>query len=414
VRILIVSQYFWPENFRVNELVSELVARGHEVTVLTGLPNYPSGEVFPDYRKSPRDFQRYGGASIVRVPVMPRGKSRFWLAFNYLIFVVSASTIGVWKLRAKSFDVIFAYLVSPITAALPALLVGRLKKAPVTIWVLDLWPATLAAVGVVRSRFLLGCVGHLVSFIYRHSARIFVQSRAFVSSVMRYGGDAARICYFPGWAEQVFDEPSLSRNTIPEFSPFAGKFKILFAGNIGDAQDFPSILTAIEALGDRKDLHWIIVGDGRARAQAVSQVEVRGLSDVVTFLGQHPIDRMPSFFGAADALLVSLKAGSIFDMTIPGKVQSYLAAGVPILGMLDGEGARVIEESGAGFVCPAGNGAELASQALRMIETPASDRAAMGSRGRVYAAAEFNRERLIDRLEHALFDAAGVPRCDDQ
>ena len=413
MRILIVSQYFWPENFRVNELVSELVARGHEVTVLTGLPNYPSGEVFPDYRKSPRDFQRYGGASIVRVPVIPRGKSRFLLALNYLSFVVSASTIGVWKLRAKGYDVIFAYLVSPITAALPALLVGRLKKAPVTIWVLDLWPATLAAVGVVRSRFLLGCVGHLVSFIYRHSARIFVQSRGFVSHVVRYGGDTARICYFPGWAEQVFDEPSLSSNTIPEFSPFAGKFKILFAGNIGDAQDFPSILTAIEALSDRNDLHWIIVGDGRARAQVVSQVEVRGLGDVVTFLGQYPIDRMPSFFGAADALLVSLKSGSIFDMTIPGKVQSYLAAGIPILGMLDGEGARVIEEAGAGFVCPAGKGTELARQVLCLIETSASERMMMGARGKAYALREFNREHLIDRLEQVLLEMSKESRHDE-
>jgi colanic acid biosynthesis glycosyl transferase WcaI len=407
LRILIVSQYFWPESFRVNELVSELVARGHDVTVLTGLPNYPSGKIFLDYRKNAKNFQQYGGASIVRVPVIPRGQNRILLALNYLSFVLFGSTVGVWKLRRERYDVVFSFLVSPITAALPALLIGRLKKAPATIWILDLWPETLSALGVVRSRFILGCVGSLVSFIYRRSARIFVQSQAFVSSVVRYGGDAARICYLPGWAEQVFDRPSQSSGGAPEFSAYAGKFKILFAGNIGDAQDFPAILDAIEALRDRTNIHWIIMGDGRAKAQVVSQVEARGLSGAVSLFGQRPIDRMPSFFGAADALLVSLKAGSIFDLTIPGKVQSYLAAGVPILGMLDGEGARVIEESGAGFVCPAGKGIELARQVLRLREAPAGTLAEMGARGRAYAAREFNRERLIDRLEQALLEVVG-------
>jgi glycosyltransferase involved in cell wall biosynthesis len=183
----------------------------------------------------------------------------------------------------------------------------------------------------------------------------------------------------------------------------------MFAGNIGHAQDFPSILDAAEALRDRTDIRWIIVGDGRARAELEAQIKARAIGDVVVLLGQHPIERMPSFFRAADALLVSLKGGSIFDLTIPGKVQSYLAAGVPILGMLDGEGARVIEEAGVGFVCPAGDGAALARHVLRLIDTPVSERAAMGCRGRAYAAREFNRTALMDRLEQALTEVMQVP-----
>lgn len=406
MRILIVSQYFWPENFRINELAAELAARGHDVTVLTGVPNYPSGEIFPDYRKNPRQFAQYGGVSIVRIPIIPRGRSRLQLVLNYLSFVMSASTLGAWRLRGKPFDVAFVFLISPITAALPALWIGRLKRAPVTIWVLDLWPETLAAVDAVRSQLALRCVGYLVSFIYRRTARVFVQSRAFVSNVVRYGGDAARVRYFPAWAEQVFDEAPVSQAGAPELDPNDGKFKILFAGNIGDAQDFPSILAAVEALRDRTDIRWIIVGEGRAKAQLAAQIELRGLGGAVTLLGQYPIERMPAFFGSADALLVSLKGSANFSMTIPGKVQSYLAAGVPILGMLDGEGARVIEEAGAGLVCPAGNGAELARQVLRLIATPACDRAEMGSRGRAYAAREFNRAHLIDRLEEVLAEVA--------
>jgi colanic acid biosynthesis glycosyl transferase WcaI len=409
LRILIVSQYFWPENFRINELVTELVARGHDVTVLTGLPNYPSGRMFPEYRAKPGDFAQYGGASIVRVPIISRGSNRIQLALNYLSFAISGCTLGAWRLRGRQFDVVFSYLISPITAALPALLIGRLKHAPVTIWVLDLWPETLAAVGAVRSQVALRWVGSLVSFIYRHSSRIFVQSKAFISNVQRYAGEVDRVRYFPAWAEQVFDEAPAGPGAVPEFDPYEGKFKILFAGNIGHAQDFPSILNAAEALRDRTDIRWIIVGDGRARAELEAQIEARALGDVVVLLGQHPIERMPSFFCSADALLVSLKGGSIFDLTIPGKVQSYLAAGVPILGMLDGEGARVIEEAGVGFVCPAGDGAELARHALRLIDTPVSERAAMGCRGRAYAAREFNRTALMDRLEQALTEVVQIP-----
>lgn len=183
-----------------------------------------------------------------------------------------------------------------MTTALPALLIGRLKRIPVTIWVLDLWPETLAAVGAVRSKSVLRWVGRLIGVIYRGSARIFVQSMAFVPNVLQYGGDANRVSYLPGWAEQVFDPTSVSPTAVPEFAPNDGKMKILFAGNIGEAQDFPSILTAIEALRDRIDVRWIIVGDGRAKAQVVAEVEARGLGDVVSLLGQHPIERMPSFF----------------------------------------------------------------------------------------------------------------------
>jgi colanic acid biosynthesis glycosyl transferase WcaI len=153
LRILIVSQYFWPENFRLNELATELVSRGHEVTVLTGAPNYPGGDVFPEFKKDPAKFVQYEGVSIVRLPFVPRGQSRVQLVLNYVSFVVLGLTLGAWRLRGQKFDATFAYLISPITAALPALFISKLKRAPAFIWVLDLWPETLSAVGVVRPGF---------------------------------------------------------------------------------------------------------------------------------------------------------------------------------------------------------------------------------------------------------------------
>lgn len=401
MRILIVSQYFWPENFRINELVTDLVARGHEVTILTGVPNYPAGDVFPEYRQDPRAFLEYGGARIFRVPILSRGQSRLRLGLNYLSFILLGSIIGPWKLRHEKVDTIFVFLVSPIMAALPALLIGRLKSAPVALWILDLWPATLSAVGAVRSELVLRWVGHLVSFIYRGADRIFVQSRAFVSDVVHHGAAETKVRYFPGWAEQVFDTP-VDSASAPEIGRGDGRFKILFAGNVGEAQDFPSILTAIRALRGRTDIHWVIVGDGRAKPYVERQVAEQGLGSVVTLLGRRPIEAMPSLFNAADALLVSLKPDPIFSKTIPGKVQSYLAAGAPILAMLDGEGARVVAEAEAGLVSPAGDGAALADQVLRLCNMSPSERAAMGTRGRAYAAREFNRDGLVARLEQEL------------
>jgi glycosyltransferase involved in cell wall biosynthesis len=399
MRLLVVSQYFWPENFRINDLVADLVARGHEVTVLTGIPNYPEGLTFPDFKRAPARFAEYAGASIVRVPILPRGKGSLRLAFNYLSFVLSGLSLGSWRLRNRPFDAIFVFEVSPITVALPALLLSRTKHAPVLMWVLDLWPDTLSAVGVFQSRWILDLVGYLVRFIYRRCDRILVQSRAFAANVEQFGGHPARIRYFPGWAESLFLGPLGDLEVAPELLPYRDTFNVLFAGNIGDAQDFPAILDAVEALDDLPQVRWLIVGDGRAAEFVRSQIQERGLGSRAILLGRQPIERMPSFFKGADALLVSLKKHPIFSMTIPGKVQSFLATGLPLLGMLDGEGARIILESGAGLVAGPGQGRELADGVRTLASMPRSERQAMGERGRNYCHQEFDRKQLIGSLE---------------
>lgn len=401
MRILIVSQYFWPENFRINDLVEELARRGHDVTVLTGAPNYPEGSVFPAYRADPAAFRRFGDVPIVRVPVVPRGNSSLWLMLNYLSFAVSASLFGVWKLRRRPFDAIFVFQTSPITAALPAVLLRRLKRAPMLLWILDLWPDTLSAIGVVKSPRLLALVGRLVRFIYRRTDRILVQSQAFAPRVTALAGQGARIRYFPGWAEAVFDAGArhVLARLAAELAPYRDDFKVLFAGNIGEAQDFPAILDAAEALRDKAGLRWLIVGDGRAAPMVRAEIERRGLGDRVILLGRHPLERMPEFFAGADALLVALRKEPIWSMTIPGKVQSYLAAGKPLLAMLDGEGARVIAEARAGLVAPAGDGRELARQVVRLMAMPPDARAEMGRDGARYCGREFDRGKLVDALE---------------
>ncbi len=409
MRLLVVSQYFWPEVFRVNELVAELVARGHEVTVLTGRPNYPDGRVFEAYRRDPSRFVSYEGAEVVRVPLRPRGRGNLRLLLNYLSFVVWGVLMGTWRLRGRRYDAIFVFETSPITSALPALLLRRLKRAPVLMWVLDLWPETLSAVGVVRSPRMLRWVGALVAFIYKRCDRILVQSRAFYPNIERWSGDTTRIRYFPAWAEATFDQDLKVAELAPEVAPYVGTFNVMFAGNIGEAQDLPAILVAAQALKDRADIRWLIVGDGRAAADVRDDIARRGLGERVVILGRHSLERMPSFFRGASALLVSLKADPIFALTIPGKVQSYLATGLPLLGMLDGEGARVIEDARAGLVCAAGDGLALARRVEQLVAMSPDARSAMGASGRAYCQREFDRIGLINSFEAWIAEVVRKP-----
>ncbi len=405
LRLLVVSQYFWPEVFRVNELVERLVESGHQVTVLTGRPNYPDGETFADYRREPTTFARYAGAEVLRVPLRPRGRGGWGLLRNYWSFVFWGCLLGPWMLRGRTFDAIFVFETSPITSALPALLLRRLKRAPLAMWVLDLWPDTLSAVGVLRSEFGLRLVGHLVAFIYRRCDLILAQSRAFFAPIERWSRAPNKTRYFPQWAEGVFAKGEQAAvAAAPETAPFAGRFKILFAGNLGESQDLPTVLAAAARLKHRADIQWLIVGDGRGAGAVRAEIDRLSLQDRVAMLGRHPLERMPAFFAGADALLVSLKPEPIFATTVPGKVQSYLAAGKPILAMLDGEGARVIGEAGAGFVCPAGNAAALARCAEELAALPVSQREQMGRSGREYALREFDREILIGQLEAWLME----------
>jgi colanic acid biosynthesis glycosyl transferase WcaI len=408
MRLLVVSQYFWPETFRVNDLVEGLVARGHDITVLTGRPNYPEGRIHEGFQRDPAAYSCFAGATVLRVPLRPRGRSGLGLVLNYLSFIFWGCLLGPLKLRGQHFDAIFCWGTSPITSALPAILLRRLKGAPLALWVLDLWPETLTAVGVTRSQPVLNAVGWLVGFIYRRCELILAQSWSFFANIEHWSGDASRIRYFPSWPEPLFSTSTSDMTQAPEMKPYAAGFTVMFAGNIGTAQDFPAILAAFERLRDRPDIRLVVLGAGRAAEQVRGEIESRGLADTVVMLGKYPLERMPSFFHAADALLVTLRPEPIFALTIPGKVQAYLAAGIPLLGMLDGEGARVITESGAGLAVAAGDSAGLARIVVELADMSPATRRAMGIQGRDYGHREFDRDLLIDRLVGWLEEAVAA------
>lgn len=397
MRFLIVSQYFWPENFRINDLASELVSRGHEVTVLTGLPNYPSGQIFEEYLADSEKFSNYKQVRILRVPLLPRGNGALGLLLNYLSFLISACVLGPWKLRGQKFDVVLTCQLSPVTVGLPGAFLAWLKNAPMIMWVLDLWPDTLKAIGVIESSRLLAYVGLLVGFIYRRCDLILAQSRSFIPKIQSLAGPRIPVVYFPSWAEDLFQAEALT--PAPEVPVKDGTFNIMFAGNVGEAQDFECILSAAALLKGHSNIRWLVVGDGRMSAWVQAEIELRGLAECVLMLGRYPVERMPEFFLQADAMLVTLADQEIFSMTIPGKLQSYLAAGMPIIAALNGEGADVVKSANAGFTCAAGNAEGLAEIVLKMADLPLSERQVMGNSGFEYSAREFDRRMVVDMLE---------------
>lgn len=400
MRILVVTQYFWPENFRINDLVQALRTRGHELTVLTGEPNYPEGVWFDFYLADKEKFASFHGTQVVRVPMTARGVGRLRLLLNYLSFAVSASLLGPWMLRGQRFDVILAYEPSPITVGIPAAAMRWLKKAPMAFWVLDLWPETLQAIGVLKPGLVFDFVGSLVKFIYARCDVILAQSTSFIGKIRQYAKPHTPVEYFPNWAESVFDGEAIE--VAPEVMPMVNCFTILFAGNIGEAQDFPAILDAVQQLAAHQDIRWVVLGDGRMRAWVADEIERRGLRHCIELMGSYPVERMPSFYAHADALLLSLKDEPIFGMTIPGKLQSYLASGVPVLGMLNGEGAQIITNFQVGLAVPAGDSGALVAAVMNLKGLSPVQRDEMGRRGRALYEEQYARNKLIDRAEALL------------
>lgn len=407
MHILFISQYFHPENFRINDLVEALAGRGHEITVLTGLPNYPSGRLAPGYGWRGPWSETVGAARVFRAPLAPRGGGGgLRLLANYFSFVVSAAWAVQFRLPRHDYDAIFVFEPSPITVGLVSALARRRFGAPVLFWILDLWPQSLQAVGAISSPRALALVDRLVRWIYQRCDLLLVQSEAFRRELDRQGVNPAKVRYFPNWGEATY-EAVLDAPDAPQAGDADRPFRIVFAGNIGAAQDFPAI---IEAAGRLRDAYveWVIAGDGRAAVEARARVAAEGLEGKVRFLGQQANEAMPALFRTADALLLSLRDEPIFALTVPGKLQSYLTAGRPVLGMISGEGARIIEESGAGLVCPAGDAAGLDRCVRALLAAGPAARQQMGERGKAYYREHFSRGRLLGRLESWFREARGA------
>lgn len=395
MRVLVVSQYFWPEDFRINAIVESLSARGIEVEILTGKPNYPEGDITSGYSAWGCQREQRKGATVHRVPLFPRGKnSHLRLLLNYLSFIFFGSICGSWMVRKRQYDVIFVYGLSPILLAIPALLIGWLKGKKVIIWVQDLWPESLSATGYIRSRFIIGAVRQVVRFIYRHADLLLVQSRAFEEPV-RALASGTPIAYYPNSVDDSFAAPA--KCDPPAVAGLGNGFSVMFAGNIGAAQGVDVIVEAASLLKEYADIHFVVLGNGSCRESMLREAQQRGLSNL-HLPGRFPVETMPCFMQKASALLVTLADRPIFAATIPNKVQAYLASGRPIIASLNGEGARLVTEAKAGLAAPAEDASALADAILQLYRLPPAERERMGENGRRYYQEHFDHEHLVDEL----------------
>lgn len=395
MRVLIVSQYFHPESFRINELVQSLLKRGLDVDVLTGKPNYPEGKIYKGYRAWGCQREEWSGATIYRIPLAARGtKSALRLALNYLSFIVSGLLIAPWLLRKRRYDVIFVYGLSPILQAIPAIFLGWLKRCGVIIWVQDLWPESLSATGYVRNSRILDAVKVVVRFIYRHTDLLLVQSEAFESKVAALA-PGKRIVYYPNSVDATFADPA--DITLPDIPQLDDGFCVVFAGNVGSAQAVEVMVDAATLLRDHADIRFIVFGQGSRWDWMREEVQKRGLTNL-HLLGRYPLEMMPGFMQKASALLVTLADQPIFAATVPSKVQAYMAAGRPILACLNGEGARLVSAAKAGLISPAEDGSALAASVLHLYQMPQAERQKLGENGRRYFKEHFDQDVLTDQL----------------
>ncbi len=395
MKVLVLSQYFWPESFRINEVVESLQRSGCEVAVLTGQPNYPDGYIFTGYRAWKSGKENHStGYSIIRVPLIPRGNAgAIRLTLNYLSFIFTAAIWGSWVLRGEKFDVVLVYAPSPILQAIPAVWLAWLKQAKLVTWVQDLWPESLSATGFVKSARLLKIIESVVRWIYRKNDLLLVQSKAFMQPVKTMAG-RTKVVYHPNPGQSENMQKNAVAHAAYKLMP---GFNIVFTGNLGSAQGLDTVLDAAELLKSYEDVKFVLIGSGSRSEWLQKEVLHRGLTNV-KLPGRFKTESMPSIMTQASALLVSLTRHPILAMTVPSKLQPYLAAGRPLIASLDGEGARVVREAGAGLVCPADDADALAQAVLLLRDTSCEERARMGRAGQKYYLENYDPEILANRL----------------
>ena len=394
-RVLIHTNHFYPETFRVNDIAFDLADKGYDVTVITSVPNYPKGVFFDGSGVFKRRKEIVNGVKVIRVPVIPRGNgSGMRLMLNYLSYLVSATITAVYLALTKKYDLIFVHETSPVTVGIPAVLVKKIQKIPLYFWVLDLWPESLEAAGNIRNKSVLNFFAAITKWIYRNSDKILISSRGFNRSICEKGNFADKIIYFPNWSEDTILDAGLK--SIPQLPE---GFRIMFAGNIGEAQNFENLLKVALALKDRSEIQWIIIGDGR-KVNYVSQfVEQHGLQNTFHLLGRYDISYMASFFKQADVMLVSLNDEPVFNATLPAKVQAYMACKKPILAMLNGEGQEVISAAKCGLFADASDIDGMVTQINKLYEMSQSDLVQLGENGYKFYVEHFRKETCMEHLE---------------
>lgn len=396
MRILLVTQYFYPEVFKSNDLAFELVKRGHQVDALVGIPNYPEGKYFKGYGIFKKRHEMVNGVNVYRVFQTPRGKGGWRLPINYFSFVISGCFRVLFQFAwKKKYDCIIGHEPSPIFQAYPALLLRMLRKTPFYYWIMDLWPDAMKSGGGVKNEKVLNFVDKLVKGIYKRTDKILITSKRFREPIAAKGDFADKIIYFPNWSDDILQmDDSYEIPQLPE------GFKIMIAGNLGKSQNLEAVTEVMLGLKDVPEVKWVFVGGGSRKEWLEKFIKENGLEDRAVCLGQYPFKAMPAFYKQADAMLVTLRAGfPHLEAVVPARLQSYMSAGRPVLAMIGCGGADIIEESKCGFSAPAGDSRALITVIKDKVLTDKDDFNKMGENGRDYYNKYFRMDKCIDNLE---------------
>ena len=397
MRILIISQYFWPENFRINEISEFLKKENIEVDVLTGSPNYPEGKIFKDFKDNPDKYNNYNGTRIFRVPIIPRGSgSLFSLFFNYSSFLISSITIGSFKLRKNKYDYILTFGTSPITVALTSLFFSKIKNARTIIWVLDLWPDILKDLNIITNKFMLNLLSKITNYTYRSHDTILAQSESFLKQIIKHNKNTI---YFPSWPETIKINELNNELEDIKLDKFKNYFKIVFTGNIGQAQDFDRIIKLAKILKE-ENVIFIIVGKGR-KFEYFEKIKLLDNIDNIIFMGNYPLEKMCYFHEIADALILTLNSGDALNKTIPGKLSTYMMAGKPIIGVIDGEAKNIINVSKSG-ICLDLSDDKYIEKIKTFVNLDKQELKILGNNANTYAVKFFNKQKILNDLINIL------------
>ena len=395
--ILVISQFFYPEQFRINDMCCEWIKRGYKVTVLTGIPNYPQGKYYEGYGLCKKRKENWNGIDIIRIPEIPRGKSTIGLIMNYLSFPVSGFFWNIFnKIKA---DYVFMFETSPMTQCVIGVWYAKKHKVPLYLYAQDLWPENVEVVTGITNPVVIEPIQWMVDYIYKNCNEIFVTSPSFVNAVCdrKKKVPQEKVHYWPQYAEEFY--LPLERKCVPEI-PENNEFKVMFTGNVGYAQGLeilPKTALLLKEKGEK--ILFCIVGEGRYLPQFKEEIKKFQVEDYFCLISRQPATRIPELLADADAAFLSFMETKLFEMTIPAKLQSYMACGMPVLAAAGGESKRVIEEAACGLCTPSGDANALAESIIRMMQLSENKLQEMKSNSRNYFEKNFEKQKLMDQMD---------------
>lgn len=401
--ILVVSQYFYPETFRVNDMCQEWVKRGHKVTVVTGIPNYPEGKFYEGYGYLRKRHEIWNGIEIYRIPLIPRGKNSIGLMANYVSFMVAGMVAG--KLKKVKADLVFSFEVSPMTQVLTGISFAKRLHVPHFLYVQDLWPENVITVTGIKNPAVIKPIDKMVDHIYENTDEIFATSPSFVEAICNRKKKVAKekVHYWPQYAEEFYkpvDKVAAKEEAAKYGISSDDSFKVIFTGNIGLAQGLQILPKTAEILKG-ENIKFVIVGDGRYKDELISEIKRRNVSDMFIMVPRQPAEKIPQLLCACDVAFLSFADDDLWKMTIPAKLQSYMACGMPIIASAQGETQRVIDEAECGICTKIGDEQALADAVCNM---QSKNIANIRENAKQYFETHFEKKLLMDKMEKFLLD----------